>query len=121
MVLKDEQGDAERRNTIINIALGGVVTAFALASWDFYRFTMYTPDGFQRISPTRFIAALGDPTARQGSAGAGTWGVWRQDPGPRGVWLKDYEKELQDTQGIAPRGWRFDGNDFWIEEHGTLM
>ena len=41
-------------------------------------------------SPTQFIAALGDPGATSGS-GAESWGLWRLDPGPRGVWLKNYE------------------------------
>jgi len=31
--------------------------------------------------------------------------------------LRDYE-ELKKSDGIAPRGWKFDPNDFWIEEHG---
>ena len=53
-------------------------------------------------------------------AGAESWGLWRQDPGPRGVWLRDYEKELIQSNGVAPRGWKFDQNDFWIEEHGML-
>jgi hypothetical protein len=118
MVLQEEEENGSRRNTIINVALAGVVTLLGLASWDFYRFTLYTPQGFARISPTRFIAALGDPTSNSGT-GAKTWGVWRVDPGPRGVWLKDYQRELLDTNGIAPRGWRFDGQDFWIEEHGA--
>ena len=40
---------------------------------------------FRRI-PTQFIAALGDPGATSGS-GAQLWGLWRLDPGPRGVRL----------------------------------
>ena len=51
---------------------------------------------FQRI-PTQFIAALGDPEASFGS-GAETWAIWEVDPGPRGVWLKSFEK-LQQRDG----------------------
>ena len=38
--------------------------------------------------PTQYIAALGDPGASSG-IGADTWGLWRLDPGPRGVRLTD--------------------------------
>ncbi len=69
--------------------------------------------------PTQFIAALGDPGATSGS-GAEAWGLWRQDPGPRGVWLDKYDK-LQAAGGIAPAKWRFDAEDWWVEEHGLIM
>lgn len=72
---------------------------------------------FKRI-PTQFIAALGDPAATSGS-GAQTWGLWRRDPGPRGVWLKHYEA-LEAAGGHAA-GWKFDGADWWLEEHGLIM
>ena len=48
---------------------------------------------FKRI-PTQFIAALGDPAATSGS-GAQSWGLWRRDPGPRGVWLVKYWRRTQ--------------------------
>eukprot|EP00466_Bigelowiella_natans_P014533 jgi/Bigna1/33711/e_gw1.3.257.1 len=73
---------------------------------------------FKRI-PTQFIAALGDPNSRVGE-GAQEWGLWRQDPGPRGVWLSDY-KELKRNGGLAPANWVFDSNDWWLEEHGIIM
>ena len=38
----------------------------------------------------QYIAALGDPHATSGAT-AQTWGLWRQDPGPRGVSLARYE------------------------------
>jgi hypothetical protein len=38
----------------------------------------------------QFIAALGDPESSSGE-GAQTWGIWTTDPGPRGVWLKDFK------------------------------
>jgi hypothetical protein len=73
---------------------------------------------FQRI-PMQFIAALGDPDATSGS-GAQAWGVWRVDPGPRGVRLNRYER-LKDAGGLAPAGWRFDAKDWWLEENGLIM
>jgi hypothetical protein len=38
---------------------------------------------FRRIEP-QYIAALGDPGATFGN-GAQSWGLWSQDPGPRGA------------------------------------
>ena len=73
---------------------------------------------FQRIS-TQFIAALGDPNASSGS-GAHLWGLWRVDPGPRGVMLSGFDR-LKDAGGIAPAGWTFDETDWWLEEHGLIM
>ncbi len=73
---------------------------------------------FKRI-PTQFIAALGDPDATSGS-GAQSWGLWRLDPGPRGVWLKNYE-QLKAAGGVAPAQWKFDGTDWWLEENGLIM
>jgi hypothetical protein len=73
---------------------------------------------FKRI-PTQFIAALGDPGATSGS-GAQSWGVWRVDPGPRGVRLENYA-QLQAARGVAPAQWTFDTTDWWLEEHGLIM
>jgi hypothetical protein len=73
---------------------------------------------FTRVAP-QFIAALGEPTATSGS-GAQTWGLWRQDPGPRGVPLTRYER-LKEVGGIAPAQWKFDSQDWWLEEHGLIM
>jgi hypothetical protein len=73
---------------------------------------------FQRI-PTQFIAVLGDPGVTSGS-GAQSWGLWRLDPGPRGVKLNSYD-QLKDAGGVAPARWRFDGADWWLEEHGLIM
>ena len=69
--------------------------------------------------PTQFIAALGDPKARQGS-GASQWGLWRVDPGPRGVHITDWSL-LKATGGLAPSGWKFDWTNWWLEEHGLIM
>ena len=73
---------------------------------------------FRRI-PTQFIAALGNPAAVNGT-GAQQWGIWRVDPGPRGVWLTDFAK-LQAAKGVAPAKWQFDPNDWWVDENGLLM
>jgi hypothetical protein len=73
---------------------------------------------FKRIQ-TQFIAALGDPGATSGS-GAQSWGLWRRDPGPRGVWLSLYDT-LRAAGGNAPGNWNFDSTDWWLEEHGLIM
>ena len=73
---------------------------------------------FKRI-PTQFIAALGDPGATSGN-GAQSWGLWRLDPGPRGVWLKNYE-QLEAAGGVTPAQWKFDSTDWWLEENGLIM
>ena len=72
-----------------------------------------------RRSPTQFIAALGDPGATSGS-GAQSWGLWRLDPGPRGVRLGRYE-QLEAANGVAPAQWQFDRTNWWLEEHGLIM
>ena len=73
---------------------------------------------FRRIS-TQFIAALGDPDASSGS-NAQLWGLWRRDPGPRGVRLDRYER-LKATGSVSPAKWKFDSSDWWLEEHGLIM
>jgi len=72
---------------------------------------------FRRIEP-QYIAALGDPGANSGS-GAQSWGLWSEDPGPRGCKLDRYP-ELKAT-GVAPSQWKFDAKDWWLEEHGLIM
>ena len=76
------------------------------------------PLKFKRV-PTQFIAALGDPGARSGD-GAEHWGIWRRDPGPRGIRLHAFDR-LQAAGGIAPAGWKFDPQDWWVEENGLVM
>ena len=73
---------------------------------------------FTRIR-TQFIAALGDPAATSGIA-AEAWGLWRVDPGPRGVRLENY-KQMAAAGGIAPAQWKLDIEDWWLEEHGLIM
>jgi hypothetical protein len=62
---------------------------------------------------------LGGPDARSGND-AQTWGLWRQDPGPRGVPLQEYE-QLKASGGVAPSKWTFDDKAWWLEEHGLIM
>ncbi len=69
--------------------------------------------------PTQYIAALGPTTATSGND-AETWGLWAVDPGPRGVWIKDFA-ELQANAAVAPAGWQFDASAWWLEEHGLMM
>jgi hypothetical protein len=71
---------------------------------------------FKRV-PTQYIAALAPPDATSGN-NAETWGLWRQDPGPRGVRLKYFDRL---ENGVAPAGWHHDKNAWWLEEHGLLM
>ena len=79
-----------------------------------------TGDASFRAVPTRYIAALGDPGASSGY-GAQAWGLWRRDPGPRGVWLKNFERQLVARGGVAPANWQFDSTDWWLEENGLIM
>jgi hypothetical protein len=74
---------------------------------------------FQQV-PTQFIAALGNAGATSGT-GAESWGLWRRDPGPRGVWLTNYEGQLKATGGVAPAQWEFDIEDWWLDENGLIM
>ena len=73
---------------------------------------------FRRIEP-QYIAALGEPGATSGS-GAQSWGLWSQDPGPRGCKLDRYD-QLKAAGGVAPAQWKFDAADWWLEEHGLIM
>lgn len=75
---------------------------------------------FARVSPIQFIAAKGDPKASSGT-GADQWGLWEEDPGPNGVYIKNYEKQLVARNGKAPAGWRFNESAWWVEEHGLIM
>jgi hypothetical protein len=115
----------ERRNLAINLVAGGLLVACGVASSQLFMSNVYTPTGFQRLPTTQFIAALGDPKATHGTFNlndplSSSWGVWKNDPGPRGVWLRDYDKVF-DSNTIAPAGWVFTPSDWWLEEHGLIM
>lgn len=51
--------------------------------------------------------------------GAREWGVWRTDPGNTGVRFSGIP-QLEAT-GRAPRGWSFNPEEWWVEEHGMIM
>ena len=108
-----------RQNVRTRHWISTVLVALAMTSWIQ---TALAQDGaeikFKRISP-QFIAALADPKANAG-IGAETWGLWSQDPGPRGVWLSLYPV-LKAAGGYAPGNWRFDNDDWWLDENGLLM
>ncbi len=73
---------------------------------------------FRRI-PVQYIAALGDPGATSGR-GAQAWGLWTEDPGPRGVELNGYARMMK-AGGVAPARWKFNAADWWLEENGLIM
>ena len=107
---KKPLGKQLRRSFLISASLA-LTTNLGLA--------VAAPPGFKRI-PTQFIAAIADPKASSGSD-ANEWGVWTVDPGPRGVFLRDYKKDIQGRNNKAPVGWQFDPSDWWVEEHGLIM
>ena len=79
---------------------------------------LYAQTTYRRI-PTQYIAKLAPADATSGT-GAETWGLWRVDPGPIGVWLRFYQL-LQKAGNIAPSGWQFDIDDWWLDENGLIM
>jgi hypothetical protein len=95
--------------------IGLAVTASALI---LSTIPSHAETNFVRI-PTQYIAALGDPQASSGTD-AETWGLWKIDPGPRGVYLKDYA-DLVANAAVAPDGWTFDPAAWWLEEYGRMM
>jgi len=104
-------GSKMRRSLLLSTALAGL-TNLGLA--------YAAPPNFKRI-PTQFIAALGDPDSNTGT-NVNEWGLWTVDPGPRGVWLRDYKKDIiNNKNNRAPAGWNFDQKDWWLEEHGLIM
>ena len=100
-----------RRSFIASSTAAAAAAAFPAAAWAAVDFKQ-----FKRV-PVQYIAALAPPDATSGS-NAETWGLWAQDPGPRGVRLKAYDRL---KSGTAPAGWHLDTNAWWLEEHGLLM
>jgi hypothetical protein len=109
---------SEPQHSVSRMFLLAAVLALAIASGQSAYAEGEGRTTFKRI-PTQFIAALGDPGASAGSD-AQLWGIWRLDPGPRGVWLDDYE-QLKAADGVAPAKWKFDSTDWWLEENGLIM
>ena len=75
----------------------------------------------KKYRPVRpqYIAALAPAGATSGTD-AETWGIWRVAPGPIGVWLRFY-KLLRQADNIAPAGWRFNIDDWWLDANGLIM
>jgi hypothetical protein len=67
---------------------------------------------WRRLVPIQFIAALGPPDANSGK-NANAWGLWRVDPGPRGVPIASFP--------ASGKGWTLNPAELWVEEHGRLM
>lgn len=104
----------------VALTAAGSFAATCLTSESLAATDKSTKSKFQRYPQLRFIAALGDPKASSGT-GADQWGLWRDDPGPRGVFLRNYESSIQNKNNQAPAGWTFNGKDWWLEEHGLIM
>src|SRR4051794_40219861 len=104
--------DLSRRSFLVS---GAAVATAAFFPWRLVKSADAAIPWFRSL---QYIAALGDPHATSGT-NAHTWGLWRQDPGPRGVSLGRYESLKQ--RGVAPAGWKFDSADWWLEEHGLIM
>ena len=98
-----------RRQWLVS-SLGVFATAIGLP--------LFAQTKIRRVQP-QYIATLAPGNAMSGT-GAETWGLWRIDPGPIGVWLRFYQL-LQKAGNIAPAGWRFDINDWWLDENGLIM
>ena len=117
MVLTDSNSALATRRAALATGLGAALaTSWGLES----ALAEDAKPQFRRLSPIQFIAALGDPAAKSGT-GAEQWRLWREDPGPRGVYLRDYEKKLAAKGGVAPAGWTMPPGEFWVEEHGLIM
>lgn len=113
LIRRTEPGEGlTRRSFIAHGAAAAAAAAVPAGAWAAVDYSQ-----FKRV-PTQYIAALAEPKATSGN-NAETWGLWRQDPGPRGVRLGSYER-LAST-GVAPAGWKFDPSAWWLEEHGLIM
>jgi hypothetical protein len=92
-----DSSDFSRRSFLVS---GAAVAAAALLPSRLVVSAHAAAPRFRPI-PIQYIAALGDPRATSGT-NAQTWGLWRQDPGPRGVSLGRYEGLK--AKGVAPAG-----------------
>jgi hypothetical protein len=98
------------RRQWLGSALGFVATALASP--------IFAQTKFKRVQ-TQYIASLALEGETSGT-GAESWGIWTVDPGPIGVWLRFYQA-LHKAGNIAPAGWRFDIDDWWLDENGLIM
>ncbi|MDA9909020.1 hypothetical protein N9E57_00680 [Gammaproteobacteria bacterium] len=116
------RGRILKRRSILNYGLGiGAGASLAALTPRSLIPTVFAAEQrprFQRI-PVQYIAALASPEASSGN-NAQQWGIWRKDPGPRGVPL-DYYETLKANDNIAPAQWTFDAQGWWLEENGLIM
>ena len=96
------------------VTTGLAAAAFSTFAWP----ALGQNTRFRRVR-SQYIAALGAEDATSGD-NAHTWGHWPEDPGPIGVWLRDFEK-LEANGGVGPKGWQFNRDDWWLDENGLLM
>lgn len=106
------------RQQATNLLQGLALLVFLLIAGQSSQAADTITNGFVRI-PVQYIAALGEPDETSG-AGAEKWGHWPVDPGPRGVRLSNYSK-LRQAGDVAPAKWKFDSEDWWLEENGLIM
>jgi len=96
---------------------------------------LFLPEGYERVSPIQFIAAIGDPNSNSGT-NAADWGLWDSDPGPRGVPLNRYIATTTTTATIAntkkdasttasttslPLPEWLDSTDYLLDENAIIM
>ena len=116
-----------RREFVLDAVGAGLLGASGSSFYQLYQTNLYTPPGIERFrgSSPQFMAALGDPTASNGTISPdsfSSWGLWEDDPGPRGVKLQNFQQDILATENRAqPVGWTFDPQSWWLEEHGLLM
>lgn len=91
------------------------------------------PIGYPLTGATKFMSVLtqfvaADPGMLSASmnhgTGASKWGIWRKDPGPRGVRFSKHNPTALNnlmSAKTAPAGWKFDADEWWLEEHGLVM
>eukprot|EP01048_Picozoa_sp_COSAG05_P000936 COSAG05_NODE_29_length_29038_cov_1237.466985_17_plen_305_part_00 len=65
------------------------------------------------------LGGTGAEFSRSSGDGATGWGVWQHDPGPTGVPFSGIT--ALESSGVAPAGWNFDQDSWWVEEHGRIM
>ncbi len=108
----------KRRSFVIGAT--ALATHAFLPSWTWAQPTYRLSRFSDRFTPVaaQYIAALGNNDAHSGN-NAQSWGLWPVDPGPRGVRLRHFD--ALSRRGVAPAGWTFDANDWWLEEHGLIM
>lgn len=82
---------------------------------------LFLPEGYEKVSPLQFIAALPPSTTSPSPTsgeGAENWGLWPVDPGPLGLRLRTYERVKAGE--IAAPAWLND-NDFFLDENAIVM